>query len=63
VVEHSEHQQITAAGWAYRAKNSGWVIYLDPQTGIWHTRSEAMFIITGTGIRFREENQRIRPTT
>jgi hypothetical protein len=45
VVEHSEHQRITAAGWAYRAKNSGWVIYLDPQTGIWHTRSEAMFII------------------
>jgi hypothetical protein len=43
--EQSEHQRITAAGWAYRTNNRGWVIYRDPQTALWRTRSEASLII------------------
>ncbi len=41
----AEHQAIMAAGWAYRANERGWVIYRDPQTGLWHTRSDAIAIL------------------
>jgi hypothetical protein len=43
--EASEHQWITVAGWGYRTNSRGWVIYQDPQTGLWHTRPDAIFII------------------
>lgn len=45
VVKSSEHQRITNAGWAYRTNERGWVIYKDPQTGKWHTRSEAISMV------------------
>ena len=46
VVEYSGHQQITEAGWVYRMNDRrGWVIYKDPQSGKWHTHSEAIFIV------------------
>ena len=41
----SEHCRITAAGWSYRRNDRGWVIYRDPQTGLWHTRADAIAII------------------
>ncbi len=41
-----EHQAIMAAGWSYRANDRGWVIYRDPQTGMWHTRSDAIAIVS-----------------
>jgi hypothetical protein len=41
----TEHQIITAAGWAYRANDRGWMIYRDPQTGLWYTRSGAIEIL------------------
>ena len=40
--DHSDHYQITAAGWAYRTNSCGWIIYLNPQTGIWQTHSQAI---------------------
>jgi hypothetical protein len=54
VVEYSEHRRITDAGWVYRTKDRGWVIYRDPRTGTWHTQSEAIFIVQAqvTGIAF-----------
>jgi hypothetical protein len=35
------HVALTNAGWSYRTNERGWVIYRNPQTGLWHTRSEA----------------------
>jgi hypothetical protein len=51
VAEHDEHQRITAAGWAYRTNDRGWVIYRDPQTRLWHPHSEAIFIIQAQVLR------------
>ena len=55
--DRSDHYEITGAGWAYRTNSSGWIIYLNPQTGIWQTQSQAIASIrsqvpnasTGTG--------------
>ena len=38
----SDHEKITAAGWAYRTNERGWMIYREPRTGRWHTRDEAI---------------------
>jgi hypothetical protein len=38
----SDHETITAAGWAYRTNERGWLIYREPDTGRWHTRDEAI---------------------
>lgn len=38
----SDHEKITAAGWAYRTNEHGWMIYREPYTGRWHTRDEAI---------------------
>jgi hypothetical protein len=38
----SDHEKITAAGWAYRSNERGWMIYREPYTGRWHTRDEAV---------------------
>ena len=38
----SDHEKITAAGWAYRTNEHGWMIYREPCTGRWHTRDEAI---------------------
>ena len=38
----SDHEKITAAGWAYRTNERGWMIYREPHTGRWHTRDEAI---------------------
>jgi hypothetical protein len=43
----TEHETITAAGWTYRMNERGWVIYRDPRTGTWYTRSDAMAIVGG----------------
>jgi len=43
--DHSDHHRITAAGWAYRTDGRGWINYLNPQTGVWQTHSEAISII------------------
>jgi hypothetical protein len=43
--ENSEHHLITAAGWSYRTNSRGWMIYLNPQTRLWQTHSEAFSII------------------
>jgi hypothetical protein len=45
MAEHSDHHQITSAGWAYRTNDRGWAIYLDPQTRLWQAQSQAMAII------------------
>ncbi len=49
LLDEAEHQTIIAAGWTYRANSCGWVIYRDPHTGLWHTRSEAIAIVSGRG--------------
>jgi hypothetical protein len=41
----TEHQIIMAAGWSYRSNDRGWIIYRDPQTGLWHTRPDAIAIV------------------
>jgi hypothetical protein len=41
----NEHQTILAAGWSYRTNDRGWVIYRDPQTGQWYTRSDALAVL------------------
>jgi hypothetical protein len=41
----SDHHRITTAGWSYRSNQQGWIIYRDPQTGLWHTRAEALGIV------------------
>jgi hypothetical protein len=38
----NDHEKITAAGWAYRTNERGWMIYREPCTGRWHTRDEAI---------------------
>ena len=43
---HTDHQKITAAGWAYRTNNRGWLIYREPHTGRWYTRTDAIQQIT-----------------
>jgi len=43
--DHSDHYQITAAGWAYRINSRGRIDYLNPQTGIWQTQSQAILVI------------------
>ncbi len=48
-VDRVEHQTITAAGWTYRANERGLVIYRDPKTGLWHTRSDAIAMISAGG--------------
>jgi hypothetical protein len=45
VLTMSDHEVIVNAGWAYRTNERGWVIYRDPQTRQWHTRTEALAII------------------
>jgi len=45
MLEYSDHGRVTAAGWAYRTNDRGWVIYRDPQTSAWHPRSESILII------------------
>jgi hypothetical protein len=45
MLEHDAHREITGAGWAYRTNNRGWVIYRDPRTRLWHTRTDAMSIV------------------
>ena len=47
--DHSDHHRITAAGWAYRTNSRGWINYLNPQTGIWQTHSQAISIIHSQG--------------
>jgi hypothetical protein len=46
----TEHEMITGAGWTYRMNERGWVIYRDPETGIWYTRSDAMAIVRTAGL-------------
>lgn len=41
----SDHHRITSAGWSYRTNGRGWVIYCDPQTRLWHTRSQALSVL------------------
>jgi hypothetical protein len=41
----TEHHTIMAAGWSYRSNDRGWIIYRDPQTGLWHTRPDAIAIL------------------
>jgi len=41
----SDHETITAAGWAYRGNSRGWLIYKNPRTGVWHTRTQALRIV------------------
>jgi hypothetical protein len=48
--DHSDHYQITAAGWAYRTNSRGWIDYLNPQTGIWQTQSEAILVIRSSRV-------------
>ena len=43
--EQSDHNRITAEGWAYRTNDRDWAIYLDPQTRLWQTHSQAISII------------------
>jgi hypothetical protein len=43
----TDHGKLTAAGWAYRTNDRGWLIYHDPETGHWHTGSEAIAILEG----------------
>ena len=50
----NEHQIIVESGWSYRTNDRGWVIYRDPQTGVWHTRSDAIAIV--------EDGQRAKST-
>ena len=45
MAEHSDHDRITAEGWAYRTNDRGWAIYLDPQTRLWQTHSQAISVI------------------
>jgi len=40
-----EHRMLTGAGWSYRSNDRGWIIYRDPQTGRWHTLSEALSVM------------------
>jgi hypothetical protein len=42
-----EHNRIATAGWAYRTNPRGWIIYRNPETGLWHTRVEALQILEG----------------
>jgi hypothetical protein len=41
----TDHWRITAAGWCYRTSDRGWIIYRDPQTGLWRTRAEAIALL------------------
>ena len=34
-----------SAGWSYRANQQGWIIYRNPQTGLWHTRAQALTML------------------
>lgn len=43
--EENDHGKIAAAGWSHRKNHHGFVIYLNPQTGWWHTRLEALAIL------------------
>jgi hypothetical protein len=45
MLDHSDHHRITAAGWAYRTNSRGWINYLNPQTGVWQTHSQAISLI------------------
>lgn len=40
-----EHRMLTGAGWSYRSNDRGWIIYRHPQTGRWHTLSEALSVM------------------
>ena len=44
-VEPLDHNKIAAAGWAYRTNTRGWIIYRNPETGLWHPRVEALQIL------------------
>jgi hypothetical protein len=46
-MEQSNHARLLDAGWAYRAKDNGWIIYRDPATGLWHERADALRILDG----------------
>jgi hypothetical protein len=50
-----EHRELTVAGWGYRMKDRGWIIYRHPQTRRWHTRPEAAAIIAA-GLTSRVRN-------
>ena len=43
--ESDGHDRITSGGWSYRTNRRGWIIYRDPKTGSWHTKTEALAII------------------
>jgi hypothetical protein len=53
----NEHRVIVDAGWAYRANERGWMIYRDPATGLWHTRSQAIAIIEASGVASSTEDR------
>jgi hypothetical protein len=44
-IPSDHHHRITSVGWSYRSNQQGWIIYREPQTGLWHTRSEALGIV------------------
>jgi len=44
-MDKSDHVRLLDAGWAYRAKDIGWIIYRDPLTGLWHARGDAARIL------------------
>ena len=58
----TEHETITAAGWAYRMNDRGWVIYRDPETGTWYTRLDAMAIVGGALAGCNPQRQSIHTT-
>jgi hypothetical protein len=45
MAENSDYRRITADGWTYRTNGRGWEIYLDPQTRLWQTQSQAISVI------------------
>ena len=50
----SDHQRLITAGWAYRTNDRGWVVYRDPETGLWHTRPEAIAIMDTPAVLARK---------
>jgi len=39
--ERQPEARLANAGWSYRTNERGWVIYRDPDTGLWHTRDSS----------------------
>ena len=47
-MEPSDHARLVDAGWAYRTNGQRcWVIYRDPETGLWHAVEDALRIVEG----------------